>query len=292
MAKKMYTLFITMLFITGINTVFAQCDTSNRYQFTHNGKVYYVVMEKQIHTNARACAQVQGGHLVYINDQAEQDAVYNGILAAGVSPTYDTVINGGGIAYVWIDANDQFTEGDWQWGFNGPSFWLGQGAAGTGGGSAVGGAYHNWGGKSTGVPNEPDDYMNNQDAAGIALASWPVGSSNPLGIAGEWNDIDQVEQLYYVVEIENTNVSNINDNSNNIEVYPIPAVNLLKVKLPSKDKKRYTLELINLIGQTIASSYANTGNATIHLDYVPDGTYILRVKSEDDIYTKKVIISK
>lgn len=291
MTKKIYTLLFTMTFITSINTVSAQCDTSNRYQFMHNGKVYYVVMDKQIHTNARACAQIQGGHLVYINDQAEQDAVYNGILAAGVSPTYDTVVNGGGIAYVWIDANDQFTEGDWQWGFNGTSFWSGQGAAGAGGGFAVSGAYHNWGGKSTGTPNEPDDYMNNQDAAGIALASWPIGSSSPLGIAGEWNDIDQVEQLYYVVEIESTDVGDIDNGDNNIEVYPNPAANVLNVKL-SVNNKYYTLELINVVGQAIRTISVNDNNTIIRLGNVPAGMYILQAKSENSIHTEQVVISK
>lgn len=291
MKRKIYSLLTTALIATSITTASAQCDTSSRYTFMHDGNTYHVVMSKEIHTSARACAQVQGGHLVYIDNQAEQDAVYAGIIAAGVSPTYATVANGGGIAYVWTGANDQSTEGDWQWGFNGTSFWSGQGAAGAGGGSVVGGLYNNWGGTSAGTPNEPDDFMNNQDAAGIALSSWPAGSSSPLGVAGEWNDIDQTEQLYYVVEIENTGVGSTGNINNQLEVYPNPATNAINIKLPANHSKNYTVDLTNAMGQTVKSISADD-NATISLDGVSAGTYILNIRSENEVYTEKITVLK
>ena len=88
---------------------------------------------------------------------------------------------GGGIAYVWIGATDQQTEGTWLWDGNndntGGNFWIGQGTNGSGNGAAVGGAFFYWGGTSTGTPNEPDDYANAQDHAAIGLAGWPSGTN-------------------------------------------------------------------------------------------------------------------
>jgi hypothetical protein len=82
-------------------------------------------------------------------------------------------------------------------------FWLGNNT-----GSAIAGAYVNWGGKAAGKFNEPDNFTDTQyspkgqNAAAIGLSKWPAGSSSPLGIAGEWNDIAESNKLYYIVEFD------------------------------------------------------------------------------------------
>ena len=177
---------------------------ANINSFTFNGHTYQIVKEQKSWSAAASCAVSLGGYLAEINSQAEQDSIYNSIQnLAGISSIYTSVPDGGGVAYVWLGDTDLQTEGTWLWdGDNdntGTNFWNGQGSAGNGGGTAAGGSYVNWGGASSGSPNEPDNF-NNQDAAAIGLSGWP--SSNPgfLGNAGEWNDIDTSNQLYYVVE--------------------------------------------------------------------------------------------
>ena len=44
------------------------------------------------------------------------------------------------------------------------------------------------------MQNEPDDYLNQQDALAISLDGWPLGSP------GEWNDLDQSNLLFSIVE--------------------------------------------------------------------------------------------
>ncbi len=44
----------------------------------------------------------RGGYLVEIGSQGEQDAVWKAIRDAGVSSSYTSVNDGGGVAYVWI----------------------------------------------------------------------------------------------------------------------------------------------------------------------------------------------
>ena len=100
--------------------------------------------------------------------------------------------DGGGGAYVWLGATDRVTENTWLWdGDNdgvGDPFWQGRVD-----GSPVGGLYNNWG-------REPDDY-NGQDAAGICLNRWPL-SSGSLGGTGQWNDVDEYNNLYYLIEFD------------------------------------------------------------------------------------------
>jgi uncharacterized repeat protein (TIGR02543 family) len=165
---------------------------------------YTVVKELKNWADAAADAASRGGYLVEIGSQEEQDTVYKAIRDAGVSSSYTSVGDGGGIAYVWIGANaTTAATRAWRWQPSNKTFWLGDNS-----GSVVGTSYVNWGGKSKGKFNEPDNFTdsslapNGQNAAAIGLASWPQGASSPLGVAGEWNDIASTNKIYYVVETE------------------------------------------------------------------------------------------
>lgn len=172
------------------------------FESTFDGHTYVVVKERKNWDAAAADAKSRGGYLVEIGSQGEQDAVWKAIRDAGVSSSYTSVNDGGGVAYVWIGAKAS-SERSWTWFDSYTAFWNGNNN-----GTAVDGSYVNWGGKSEGSFNEPDDFTdpgvapNGQDAAAIGLANWPQGSPSPLGVAGEWNDIASTNTVYYVVEIE------------------------------------------------------------------------------------------
>jgi hypothetical protein len=197
-----------LLFVSaGIGTsVYAQCvNEDDVYTFTYEGHTYEIIKSLKTWADAAACAVERGGYLVEISSQAEQDTVYQSIVNdAGVPSDYTTVFDGGGIAYIWIGATDQNTEGEWLWDGDGDSsginFWNGQGLAGAGDGAPVEEMFNYWGGSSSGDPNEPDDFGEGQDGAAIALAKWPAGMDFTLGIASEWNDINSENELYFVVE--------------------------------------------------------------------------------------------
>lgn len=199
--------FVVCLFIGG--QLSAQCfSNSNVYQYEFKGHKYKIVKEMQDWPTAAVCAATVGGELIRIDSAYENDTLFQILLgAAGVSSNYATVADGGGVAYVWIGANDFGTEGTWVWDGDGDSagvnFWTGEGAAGNGGGIAQSGLYHKWGGSLGGTPNEPDDFGTGQDAAAMALNGWPGGSGS-LGTASEWNDIAHTNSLYYVIEFNCT----------------------------------------------------------------------------------------
>ncbi len=203
--KRIFLLYIIVHLVTN---AFSQCaNPVNIYSFTYNGKQYEIVKELRLWSYAASCADQRGGHLVEINDAAENTAMYNAIIyGAQISPTYVTAT--GGVAYLWIGATDGGTEGVWLWdGDNdgvGTNFWNGQGANGSGNGSGVGGLYYNWGGTGAGTPQEPDNWGFGQDRAAIALGSWPNPGGGYLGSPGEWNDITDVtsNSLYYIIEYD------------------------------------------------------------------------------------------
>jgi hypothetical protein len=175
--------------------------------FYLEGHSYQIVKQEKTWREAAAAAVTQGGYLAEIDTKAEQDAIWQAILKANISSGYAKAPDGGGVGYIWIGGHR--VEGSaWVW--NGayqsgtfPLFWYGNQT-----GSAVGGAYANWGGSSKGSRNEPDNFTdpslspNGQNVVAIGLASWPEGSSSPLGIAGEWNDIAETNKLYYVIEFD------------------------------------------------------------------------------------------
>ncbi len=205
--SKCFTLLLVI--ILGFElTSFSQCVLEeNVYAFTYMGKRYEVVKELKTWSEAASCAVERGGYLAEINSEEEQDTIYGAIIhGAEVPVEYEIVSDGGGIAYVWIGATDQQTEGTWIWDGNGDNsginFWNGQGFAGENNGAPVDELYHNWGGSSSGNPNEPDDYGSGQDGAAIGLAKWPAGIDFTLGVASEWNDINSDNSIYFVVEFD------------------------------------------------------------------------------------------
>lgn len=300
MKKFLFWHIVLAVFYTAtIMNVYSQgcASAANIYLFTYNAKNYEVVKELKNWTDAAACAVERGGYLAQIGSLDEQNAIYNAIISgAGVSTTYTTVMDGGGIAYVWIGATDKFSEGNWNWDGNndnsGILFWTGQGAAGANNGSAVIGAYINWGGTSTGIIKEPDDYNSNQDAAAIALNGWPGGSGS-LGIAGEWNDIALTNNLYFVIEYDSTGVG-YNDQllTPDFSMYPIPSNGSLNFDfLNYMQFSEINLEVLDIQGRNLYS-LSTEAIPKINIDlrnFIP-GIYLIRITTDHNFSACKKLI--
>ena len=178
------------------------------FEFEHGGHTYKVVTTPLTFADALDAADVAtsswgdtNGYLVNIESAAENEAIATQLASnVGASAyTETTAPDGGGAAYVWIGADDRGTEGSWVWNTltGAQAFWSGDNT-----GSAVGGAYNNWG-TDSGTQNEPDNFGPGQDAAGIALQTWPNPSLDAgfvLGTTGQWNDVAESNQLYYIIE--------------------------------------------------------------------------------------------
>lgn len=258
----------------------AQCvsNESNVVSFSYNGANYEIVKENLNWINASSCAVSRGGFLVEINSQGEQDALFSNVNSAGISASNTVAPDGGGASYLWLGANDLLTEGAWIWdGDNTGSssqFWQG-----TTSGSAVGGLYNNWG-------NEPDDF-NGQDALGLAFTNWP------LGIAGQWNDVDETNTLYYIIEYPNT-IGLINKTLQpEIKMYPNPGLEIVVIEFSEELQSSETrVNIFDTSGKLIDRIFTVENTVFLNTSRWNDGIYFVNIENDNGVSeTQKLMLS-
>lgn len=296
---KISSFFVIFLIVLCI--VLPTANAEN-YTFTYDGKKYEIVTKKETWVGASSQAVKQGGYLIHINSKAEQDTIWNAItIGAKIPINYTVVQDGGGIAYIWIGANDIAQEGEWVWdGDNdgiGIKFWSGQGSNGNNDGRSIDNAYVNWGGiNKNGKPVEPDNFGNTQNAAAIGLEPWPKGMGL-FGQAGEWNDINQTNQLYYIIEYDET--TSIEPNQTEkfcikencpVAVSPIPFTNYLSVQIGSMYFT--SLSMYDQFGNEILSKPIEYSEIVLSTEHLAVGVYILVLKNGEMVTTKKLIKNK
>ena len=181
-------------------------ETSSRpasEEFHFNGHRYKIIKTALSWGDASAAAQSDNGYLANIGSIEENHEIYSRLNRYIAESEYNNTssTNGGNAAYVWIGASDSDSEGDWIWVNNGQQFWTGLNA--NNGGTPIAGQYNNWGHHSgnDGAQMEPDNSGNQQDHAAIALTEWQLGSGN-LGQASQWNDLNEANLLYYIIEYD------------------------------------------------------------------------------------------
>ena len=188
-----------LVFAAAVSLLVAPSVLQADARFFHNGHTYDLVTTTRSWVAAAADAASrsvngQPGFLARIEDPTEDVTLFSNA-AANIPPddfNLTRAADGGSGAYLWIGATDRGQEGRWIWdGDNdgdGDQFWQG-----TQNGNSVGGLYQHWGHLGGGL-NEPDDFQANQDGRALSLDRWP------LGIAGQWNDVDESNELYYIIE--------------------------------------------------------------------------------------------
>ena len=262
--KKLVLLSISL--IGCLNFLLAQCfvNPNNVVAFNTGTKAYGVVKEAKTWSAARACAVQFNGRLTIIESQAEQDSVFAILGRSSITNSNTVAPDGGGASYVWLGGNDKTTEGNWIWDnyvSGSGQFWMGART-----GSIVGGLYNNWG-------NEPDNFQN-QDALGFALSSWP------FGIAGEWNDVDESNALYFIVEYPNTTSVEEIFKMNSIQLQPNPTTNNLTINCTTCKSKSQNIRIYSASGQLILDKVINIRNV-IDVSGYSEGTYIVQLIDEN-----------
>ena len=259
---------------------YGQCaTTSNIYAFNYNSKTYEVVKENKSWVDAASCAVERGGILTEINDLAEQNAIFDALDNNANITTNNTIAaDGGDGAYVWIGGNDISTEGNWVWDGNNDGtstqFWDGDSS-----GNTVGGLWSNW-------PSEiePDNFNNNQDGLALSLTNWPYGS------AGQWNDVNHTNVLYYVIEHPGILSTKKHGLKTRIELKPNPVVDFLTIETNGTELREVVV--LNALAQTILtiSSEDLSKSKTIDFRNFNRGIYFIKMHQKNGkSITKKII---
>ena len=80
----------------------------------------------------------------------------------------------------------------------------------------------------------------------------------------------------------------INENTiNNISIYPNPTNDNLTIETNSTTEQR--LEILNLMGQTVYTSYINNKKTTINTSAFANGVYILKLYTDKETVVRKFI---
>lgn len=255
----MKALIIGALVFTAVNMQ-SQCvsNLANVYSFTVNNTPYELVRENKTWADAAGCAALRGGKLAEIDSKKEQDSIFAYLNKAGIVAANTVAPDGGGASYVWLGGNDINSEGNWFWdGLNMGSF--NQFWQGTSSGTALNGHYTNWG-------NEPDNF-NNQDGLGLAVTNWP------LGLAGQWNDVDDMNQLYYLVEYYEIIPTALPETkAQSLSLFPNPAETSITVHNISSFSGIY--EIIDRQGAVVLTGSLQGENTRIDVSSLASGLYL------------------
>jgi hypothetical protein len=93
-----------------------------------------------------------------------------------------------------------------------------------------------------------------------------------------------------------TNVDLINSAFENFNVYPNPVRDNLNISLNLNRSGNVSVEIFNILGSRVY--FNELGNRsdmimeTINVSWLPQGTYILNVRTSDDIITRKINVVK
>jgi len=260
MTKHIFLFFVS-LFI--MSTAYAD------FRFTYNSHSYDVITTGTSWLNASLDASSKSingatGYLTRIDDANENTEIYNQLSSNISSDSFGntSASDGGGASYVWIGASDIQTEGVWTWVDNSSQFWQGDTS-----GSVVGGLYNNWG-------NEPDDY-DGQDGGAIALTEWPLGNGS-LGVASQWNDVDDNNNLFYIIEYDSVSSAEPATYANNILTIPLVTVGelLYSAELSLVEGSEPYEFLLNKAEKTTSSELASAtySNGVVSIPIVTVGS--------------------
>ena len=158
---------------------------------------YHLFKTSKTWSEAQTAAEALGGKIVEVETKAENDQLSSKVRGHISTGEFVNTIgsDGGGAAYIWLGGSDgdttstqSSTEWNWKWSNSNVEITKSREEWGTG-----------WGG------TEPDDSQGFQHRLALGLEDWSRSNPGKYGSAGQWNDVNADNKLFYVVEVPTTN---------------------------------------------------------------------------------------
>ena len=158
---------------------------------------YHLFKTSKTWSKAQTAAEVLGGKLVEVETKAENYQLFSKVSGQITTGEFANTIgsDGGGAAYIWLGGSDgdttstqTSTEWNWKWSNSNVDITNSREEWGKG-----------WGGE------EPDDSQGFQHRLALGLEDWSRSNPGKYGSAGQWNDVNADNKLFYVVEVPTTN---------------------------------------------------------------------------------------
>lgn len=78
----------------------------------------------------------------------------------------------------------------------------------------------------------------------------------------------------------------------NLQVYPNPASDFIKVNLGESTSSMVSIEMMNIIGDVISKVTSNNATEVLDVSGLAEGCYIIRVSNQKETISKKIVIRK
>jgi hypothetical protein len=114
---------------------------------------------------------------------------------------------------------------------------------------------------------------------------WTLAISGDTIFAGTMGGV-------WFLPIETVGIKEINNNENNIAVYPNPVTNTLTIDIPKAavgTKQEAVIEITSIQGQLIKTFIATSSKTNIDVSALPGGVYVVEVKTGKGVEVKKFV---
>ena len=103
--------------------------------------------------------------------------------------------------------------------------------------------------------------------------------------------VESAADMYYLYfdDFAVTEGVGINDVENNVSIYPNPATEVLNVNANSNIQ---SVEVLNIMGQTIQSYSANDNNTQINISNLANGVYMVKINTENGVVNQKFTVAR
>jgi hypothetical protein len=151
--------------------------------------------------------------------------------------------------------------------------------------------------KYVGTNGLPDSVVSVTDGDIDFILKYHYNSyNNPDSIIGLNGDSTLAEKLNFYYEIYDDGISSIKNvnNSNDFNIYPNPFDNKINIDWKTKQANEATVNLVNVLGQTVYSKIQtlNTGNNVLDLPKLNSGNYIILINDASGNTWSRQLVKK